>query len=77
MTEENVINNLVTNENVVNNETTVQNKTEIELIREEVGVLPEVGNNIFITVYRIISILAIIISIILYRIYIKINSKEQ
>ena len=77
MTEENVVNNEVTNENVVNNETSIQNKTEMELIREEVGVLPEVGKNISVTIYRIICLLTIVLSAVLYGIYLKINTKEQ
>jgi len=77
MTEENVISNEITNENVISNETSVQNKTEMELIKEEVGVLPEVGKNVSVTIYKIISILAIIVSFVLIRIYFKLNIKEK
>ena len=76
MTEENVISNEITNENVVSNETSVQNKTEMELIKEEVGVLPEVGKNISVIIFRLISILAICLSILLFRIYIILNQNK-
>lgn len=70
---ENVVNNETTNENVINNETVTQNKTEIELIREEVGVLPEVGRNISITFYKVLCIFAIILSLGLIKLYFRLK----
>ena len=70
---ENEVTNEINSENVVSNNTVTQNKTEIELIREEVGVLPEVGKNISITFYRVICLLAIILSFGLAKLYFKIK----
>ena len=70
-TSENEVINETVNENIVNNETPSQNKTEMERIQEEIGVLPEVGINVSIVVYRFISLFAIIISLLLIRLYFK------
>ena len=56
--------NVVNNENLVNNETitneiTEGEKTELQILQEEIGVLPEVGNNIATRIYFAITIITL------------------
>ena len=78
-TDENEVNNTtnITNTNVVSNETVMQNKSELELIKEEVGVLPDVGKNVFVTFYKIISVISIIIALILIKVYFNIENNNR
>lgn len=70
-----VDNNTISNTNVVTNEAVVGNKTELELLREEIGVIPEVGNNIAIKIYIVITALVTMItSVGVY--YLKINKRK-
>ena len=65
----------MSSENVVSNEVVEGEKTDLQLIQEEVGVLPEVGNNIAVRIYFIITLVAII-GIISGICYIKIDKKN-
>ncbi len=51
--------NQVTDENSVENETS-EEKTELGTIQEEIGVLPEVGDNIAVKIYIVLTIMAIV-----------------
>ncbi len=72
--DENIVNNTVVNNtlqnNTVNNTVTNDvsgNKTELQLVQEEIGVMPEVGNSIAVRIYIIVTaITASIISAGLY-----------
>ncbi len=57
-----IANNTVGNTNVVTNETVEGNKTELELVQEEIGVIPEVGNNGAVKIYIIITALVTMIT---------------
>lgn len=50
-------------EETENNETTAE-KTELEMLKEQIGVLPEVGNNIATITYAVITTITLIISLI-------------
>lgn len=68
--------NTVVNENLVTNEIAEGEKTDLELIQEEVGVLPEVGNNIAIHIYEFMVLVAITLSISLVKIYYKSKNED-
>lgn len=68
--------NEVADENTVENEVVEGEKTDLELIQEEVGVYPEVGNNIAIDAYIVVTIIAIL-GVISGICYIKLNNKEE
>ncbi len=68
-------NNTINNTNVVTNEMVEGNKTPLELVQEEIGVIPEVGNNIAIKIYIVITALAIMAtSVGIY--YLKFNKRK-
>lgn len=71
--------NEVTNEvtNQVTNEVVTENKTELDKIKEEIGVLPEVGNNIATSIYKIVLLIAVIMVVVIYRVYYKLNKDEE
>lgn len=71
--------NEVTNEvtNQVTNEVVTENKTELEQIKEEIGVLPEVGNNIATSIYKIVLLIAVIMVVAIYRVYYKLNKDKE
>ena len=64
-------------QNVISNNTVEENKTELQIIQEEVGVLPEVGNNIATYIYKVLTVIAIIFSIVLIKIYSNLNKKKD
>ena len=69
-TSENEVNNTITNEIVD------ENQTDLEIIQSEIGVIPDVGNNIAVTTYFIVTVLAIgLVCGGIY--YININKKDK
>ncbi len=68
--------NEVADENTVQNEVVEGEKTDLELIQEEVGVYPEVGNNIANYAYIAVTIIAIL-GTVSGICYLKINNKEE
>lgn len=60
----NVLNNTLVNNmtagNTVTNETAA-NKTELELVQEEIGVMPEVGNSIAVKIYIVVTSITLMI----------------
>ena len=60
--DDNIVNNTVDNTNVVTNEIVEGNKTQLELVQEEIGVIPEVGNNTAIKIYIVVTSLAIMVT---------------
>ena len=61
--ENNTVANEIANEvvqNTVTNEV-VAEKTELEILQEEIGVLPEVGKNIAVQIYIVVTAVAIIV----------------
>lgn len=63
-TANNALNNTLVNNmtagNTVTNETAA-NKTELELVQEEIGVMPEVGNSIAVKIYIVITSITLMI----------------
>ena len=68
--------NTVDDQNVVDN-TTIDNRTELQIIQDEVGVLPEVGRNVATYIYKIIALCAVVLSILLIKIYFKLNRNKD
>lgn len=45
-------------------EETPAEKTELQILQEEIGVLPEVGNNIATTIYTLVTIITLVLSLV-------------
>ena len=67
LTSDSVSNNIVENE-ITNetNEVAEGEKTELELLQENIGVLPEVGKNVAVKIYGLVAFLAFSFSIVMY-----------
>ena len=77
--ETNTATNEVANEvsNTATNETAVTNKTELEQIKDEIGVLPEVGHNVATSIFKIVLVIAVLLAVVVYRVYYKLNKNED